>query len=168
MKTLRDWATPLVFGVFLVMAITGLAMFFHFSSHLQSEVHEWAGWGMVAFAVAHIVSNFAGFKKHFRWPSIAVGVVAISTVLIIGAFTLGGDEEARKGKSPPMLAMAAITKAPITQVAPLFQKTPEQALEALKTAGFDLPDANASLESVTHGEREKVGKALAALTGDKR
>ena len=52
MKSLRLWATPLIVGSFLIMGVSGVLMFFHLETTLMKVVHEWAGWAMVAGAVA--------------------------------------------------------------------------------------------------------------------
>jgi hypothetical protein len=124
MKRLRDWATPLVFGVFVVMSITGIAMFFHKNNHLQEEVHSWAGWAMVAFVIGHVVANFGGFKKHFTgtiWalrarihqdipipggtPGIGIApAAAVASVLLLGGTLVIGRGDEGEGKSLPQLA----------------------------------------------------------------
>lgn len=40
----RNWATPLTIGSFLLMAVTGLLMFFHLDTGLNKAAHEWLGW----------------------------------------------------------------------------------------------------------------------------
>ena len=43
MKLSRDWATPLTAGAFIVLAVTGLLMFFHLDRGLNHLAHEWLG-----------------------------------------------------------------------------------------------------------------------------
>jgi hypothetical protein len=161
MKRLRDWATPLVFGVFVVMSVTGVAMFFHKNNHLQEEVHSWAGWVMVAFVVGHIVANFGGFKKHFT-GTIAPAALVLSVLLLGGTLVIGSGDEG-EGKSPPQIAIGALSDAPLSQVAPLFHKSPDEALAVLKAVGIALPDVSASIGSVAK-EREQVNAAIGALS----
>jgi hypothetical protein len=161
MKRLRDWATPLVFGVFVLMAITGIAMFFHKNNHLQEEVHAWAGWAMVAFVVGHVVANLGGFKKHFT-GKIAPAALVVSLLVLGGTLVISADDEG-EGKSLPQIAVGALTDAPLSQVAPLFHKSPDEALAALKAVGVALPDVNASIGSVAK-EREQVSAAITALS----
>lgn len=52
-KVSREWATPVTVGVFVVMAATGLLMFFHLDIGLNKAAHEWLGWLMVAAVAAH-------------------------------------------------------------------------------------------------------------------
>ena len=46
--TFRESATPLTIGSFLLIAITGVLMFFHLDSGLNKLAHEWLGWAMIA------------------------------------------------------------------------------------------------------------------------
>lgn len=57
-KVSREWATPLTIGLFLLMGVTGLLMFFHWDNSLQKTLHEWLRWLMVAAAVVHALANW--------------------------------------------------------------------------------------------------------------
>jgi hypothetical protein len=41
MKITRDWATPLTAGAFILMASTGMPMFFHLDRGIIHLAHEW-------------------------------------------------------------------------------------------------------------------------------
>jgi hypothetical protein len=160
-KVSREWATPLTIGVFALMSVTGLLMFFHLDSSLQKTVHEWAGWVVVAAAVLHVTANWLGFKRYFK-PGAGAAVMAMCALVIGASFVpLGGSGGAPM--SPPAIAMRAILQAPLKSVAPLFGKSSEQALQALAGAGVALADENASIGSVTGGDRERMGAALRVL-----
>ncbi len=160
-KVSREWATPLTIGVFALMSVTGLLMFFHLDSSLQKTVHEWAGWVVVAAAVLHVTANWLGFKRYFK-PGAGAAVMAMCALVIGASFVpLGGSGGAPM--SPPAIAMRAISQAPLKSVAPLFGKSSEQALQALAGAGVALADENASIGSVTGGDRERMGAALRVL-----
>ena len=69
MKLLRSWATPLTAGAFIVLATTGLLMFFHLDRGLNHFAHEWIGWILLLGVACHITANFSGFSKtYFRTP----------------------------------------------------------------------------------------------------
>jgi len=160
-KVSREWATPLTIGVFALMAVTGLLMFFHLDSSLQKTVHEWAGWVVVAAAALHVTANWLGFKRYFK-PGAGAAAMAVCALLIGASFVpLGGS--GGEPVSPPAIAMRAISQAPLKAVAPLFGKSSEQALKALAGSGIALADENASIGSVTGGDRERMGAALRVL-----
>ena len=64
MQISREWATPLTIGTFLIMATTGILMFFHLDRGLNKEAHEWLGWAMVAGVGTHVVANLSSFKRY--------------------------------------------------------------------------------------------------------
>ncbi|MCK6425807.1 MAG: DUF4405 domain-containing protein [Burkholderiaceae bacterium] len=160
-KISREWATPLTIGVFALMSVTGLLMFFHLDSALQKTVHEWAGWVVVSAAALHVSANWLGFKRYFK-PGIGAAVIALCALLIGASFIpLGGAAGA--SQSPPAIAMRALSQAPLSSVAPLFGKSVPQARQALAAADIVLPDDQASLASVIGADRERLGQALRAL-----
>lgn len=160
----REWATPLTIGAFTLMALTGIAMFFHLETPLQKEVHEWAGWLMVAGVALHVAVNWMAFKRYFQALPRGLGIVAVFALVTLGSFFVrGGGEGEGNGASPPALAIRALTQAPIAQVAPLFGKTPEQARTQLAAAGIVLADDQATLAAASGGDRQRVGRALAVL-----
>lgn len=109
----RPWITPLVIGVFLLMAVTGSLMFFHLDTGLNKTAHEWLGWAMVAVVGLHVVLNINAFKRHLssttgRWVlGSCVALLALSFV------SLGGGDS-----RPPFVApVQALAKAPLSVVA---------------------------------------------------
>ena len=100
-------------------------------------------------------------KKHFT-GKIAPAALVVSLLVLGGTVVIGKQDEG-EGKSLPQLAIGALTDAPLAQVAPLFHKSPDEALAALKAAGIAVPDVNASIASVAK-EREQVAAALNALS----
>jgi hypothetical protein len=161
MKISRDWATPLTIGVFALMAVTGLLMFFHLDTQLQKTVHEWAGWLMLAAVVTHVFVNWMAFKRYLatRGKGLAIVSAFVLTVLVSFAIRPSGSE----APSVPALAIAALRDAPLRAVAGVYGKTPEQARSELAAAGIALANEDASLASAIGGSREKLGQALAVL-----
>jgi peptidoglycan/LPS O-acetylase OafA/YrhL len=160
-RVTRDAVTPLVIGVFALMAVTGAMMFFHQETNLQKEVHEWAGWIMVGGVALHAWANWPGFKRYFqKLASPAVAVVGGFVLVLAGSFLVRGGDE---GPSPPVLAIGALTKAPIAVVAPVFGKTAAQARADLAAAGIVITDDQGSIAGAVAGDREKTGAALRVL-----
>ena len=91
MKTLRQWATPLTIGSFLLMAVTGILMFFHLDTGLNKVAHEWLGWAMVAAVGAHLIVNSRAFTLHFRKPAGRLAIGAFAAVLALSFLPLGGE-----------------------------------------------------------------------------
>jgi len=114
----RSWATPLTAGAFIVLAVTGVLMFFHLDRGLNHDAHEWLGWALLFGAGAHIYSNFPAFKRHLsgRIGKILVGC----SIVILGlSFVSPGETENKKGPgwAPPVIAMARMPFKDLAQVA---------------------------------------------------
>lgn len=158
----REWATPLTIGAFALMAVTGVLMFYHLNNPLQETVHAWVGWVMVGAVLLHAVANWLGFKRYFKAFGRAPVIMAVAAVVMLGTYVMAPSGE---GSTPvPAIAIQALAKAPIRQVAPLFGKTPEEARRVLSAVGIVLPDDDTSIGRVAGPDREQMGRALQALS----
>jgi len=153
----RTWATPLTIGAFLLMAVTGILMFFHLDTGLNKEAHEWLGWAMVVGVLAHVIANWTAFVRHFS-GGLGKAIVGVFAALLAGSFFIGGEE----GGSPAGLAIQTLNGASVAQLAALRGEAPQAMIDRLKAAGFVVTSADQTLNAVTGGDREQVGKALRA------
>ena len=78
---MRRWATPITIGAFLLMAATGIAMFFDWEPGLVTVVHQWMSWIPLFAITAHIVINVRPFKSHLK-SSWGRGSIAIFGLLL--------------------------------------------------------------------------------------
>lgn len=153
--TYRDWATPLTFGSFLLIAVTGTLMFFHLDSGLNKLAHEWTGWAMLAAVALHVTLHFKSFKRHFARPA-ARAVIGIFIVLLAASFY---SPPGRPNQPPHALAVQAVLDAPLRQVAALAGKDMQLLLAQLQAAGI-AADVDRSLRQASGPERDKQMKAL--------
>lgn len=161
MQISRDWATPLTIGAFLLMACTGILMFFHADLGLHKEVHEWLGWALVAAVLAHALANFASFKRYFARPTALAIIGAFVAILLASAFI--NEEEDVKGGNPGRRATMAVLNAPITDIAPLSGQSAQALLADLQKAGFKIDSPSQTLISVTGPKQPDQFKALAVI-----
>lgn len=159
MQISRDWATPLTIGAFILMACTGLLMFFHADTGLNKEAHEWLGWALVAGVAAHVIANWMAFSRHLKRPG---------ALVIIGAFVLmlGASffiQEEGEGGNPMRKASEAVLQAPLSAVAPLAHQSPDVLLAQLQQAGFKVNSTEQTLISITGPERDAQFKALSLI-----
>lgn len=160
MRLSREWATPITIGVFATMSVTGILMFFHLNTGLNKPVHEWAGMVMIAGVALHVAVNWRAFQNYFLSGILGRAIIGLGiAVLALSFLPLG----AKGGVSPAGLALNAIAKAPISTVAPLTGKSAPEVLDDLAKAGIALPNAEASIDSATRGDRALTGKAMAVL-----
>jgi hypothetical protein len=159
MKISRDWATSVTIGGFGLMAVTGTLMFFHADTGLNKLTHEWLSWIFIGGVALHAFVNWGAFKRYFLSSRPGRAMLALFAVALLASFApLGG----KKGGSPPVMAMNAVLKAPLSAVAPLTGRPVEAIVAQLNGAGFAIAGPEASLASVAR-DREAQGKVLALL-----
>lgn len=94
----RTWISPVVTVAFVVIAITGLLLFFHAKNGAIVTLHEWVGWGFVIAGMLHVLLNWnplLGYLKR-RSGLIAIGV----SLVIVAALTVAGATRQHGGPRP--------------------------------------------------------------------
>lgn len=157
MSAMRKWATPVTMGAFLLLAVTGVLMFFHLDMGLNKTAHEWLGWALVAGVAAHVAVNFRAFKNYFKKP-LALGIIGIfAAILALSFIPVGGS-----GGSPVAVVMQTLNAAPIEAVIALGGGDVEAGFEKLANAGLVVQPGQ-SLAELTGGDRERQGAVLNLL-----
>jgi hypothetical protein len=87
----RNWATPLTIGAFILMAATGILMFFHIDRGINSSAHEWFSCCFMMGVAGHVTPDFRPFKNHLKsgWGRTSVNVFAFVFVASFFTFTWG-------------------------------------------------------------------------------
>jgi hypothetical protein len=160
-KIARDWATPLTIGAFTLMAVTGLLLFFHLDTGLNKAAHEWLGWMMIAAVATHAATNWPGLRRYLSAGGKSRAILVASLAVLALSFV--PVSPARKGASPPVLALQALGQAPLKSVAPIAGKSIEQVKTALRLVGLEVNSEDQSLATLTGGDRAALGRAIAAL-----
>jgi hypothetical protein len=162
MKFSRNWATPLTAGAFIVLAVTGLLMFFHLDRGLNHLAHEWLGWLLVFGVLCHVTANFLGFKKHITGN---LGKAVIVAFLLILGLSFIQPEERKKppGWAQPVKALAFM---PLNELAIVAKMSVKEVRERLTDDGLTpVSDEQSIKDLVGHNLRQQV-KALNAIFPD--
>ena len=166
MKTdlrLKSWAGPLTAGSFVVMAVTGILMFFHLNFGAVRVAHEWLGWLLVIGAAAHLMVNWRPFLAYFRKP---IGVGIMAAMFLLGALSLfpaGGGP----GHHPPFLQVArALESSPLSLVAQVAKCSPQSALNELRTQGVQVQDETQTISEIASANRKQSLEILAYVMGN--
>ncbi len=162
MKLSREWATPLTMGSFSLMSVTGILMFFHWDTGLNKVAHEWLGWLMVVGAIAHAAVNWNGFCRYFMTGTMGRAILVFSLLVTAGSF-VSVSGKGQDGLPPHVMAVKAVTNAPLTTVAELSGKPVDQLMNQLKNAGIPVVSQSASVGSVISGDRSLEGKAIRVI-----
>ncbi|MEW8208101.1 MAG: DUF4405 domain-containing protein, partial [Candidatus Thiodiazotropha taylori] len=153
----RKWSTPLIIGSGLVVAISGVLMFFGLHNPIQLA-HEWVG---MAFALAiglHVLNHWGGFKKYFSQP-VALGLVG-SVALISSAFMAFSLTDA--GASPMMSIVMSIESSSVDEVAPVLNETPRSVVARMETAGLKVEDSTDTIIEIANAN-DRDPRALMKL-----
>jgi hypothetical protein len=155
-NTHRPWITPLVIGSFLLSAVTGIVIFFHWDTGLVKLAHEWLSWIMVLAVLPHVLLNMLPFKRYFTQKT-GLWIVGVSAVVLALSFlSLGGNSPAKDpGFAPPIRALA---KAPISVLAQVAGTSTDDVKARLQAAGYTVTSDQQSVADLAGGElRAQIG-----------
>jgi hypothetical protein len=149
--SLRTWSTPLTIGSFILMAATGLLMFFDVVPGYLSFAHEWFSWFFLVGAGGHIAVNFRPLAKHLQsnWGRANVAIFAI--ILVVSTFSFGRI-------TAPQLKWPisnALIEAPLSALADVTRTEPADLVVKLRAHGITATaDQNIKELATTHGMDE--------------
>lgn len=127
----RTWATPLTIGAFILVATTGVLMFFDWNHGLTTVVHQWFSWFFLLGAAGHIVVNVRPLKSHLksRWGKTSVAVFGI---VLAASFSSWGLITGPQLERP---IAEALVDAPLSALAHTTRTTPDALISKMKAHG---------------------------------
>jgi hypothetical protein len=159
MKTLRDWATPITAGAFILSAVTGVLMFFHWDIGLNKKAHEWLSWALLAGVGLHLGTNLIGVKRHLkgRLGQSLIGVFLL--VLALSFVPWGGPDK------PPSWshAVGALSRMPIKALSDVARMSPQDMLDKLTRSGIEARSEDQSIQDLVGNNPRKQVQALNIL-----
>jgi len=158
---IRQWATPITIGAFIVMSITGVLMFFHLNVGLNKIAHEWMGLIFVFGALMHVLANSAAFMKHLQKPLRFLTVLAGVAILAASFYSFGD-----RGKPSPRMLIDKLLNAPLESVSPISGKSQEEIKQILQTHGITNIDLSKSAMSITKGENREAFELMTLILKD--
>lgn len=159
---LRRYATASTAALFVVVAVSGVMIFFHVGDALVKGLHEWLGLAFAAAAILHVVRNGRPFLKLMarRHVQALCAVVAVVTAAFVLPAALSPDP----GGNPMVALVRQAERAPLTALAPVLGDTPDQLAARLAQAGYAVADPADSLADVAAANRVEPRRLLAVLT----
>ncbi len=127
---LRDIVTPAAGSLFLAIAISGVALFFHWSPGLFHTAHEWLGLPFAGLALWHAARHWRSLASYATRPR------ALSVVAVIGAAAMTVMIVASSDHDTPRAIIHALGRAPLGIAATAFGVPPQQAVQALRAKGI--------------------------------
>lgn len=155
---LRRYATQATTVLAVVVCVTGAMMFFNLYKGDVAAMHEWLGMGFIAAAVLHGARHRKPLAAMLtqRRMQVAALVVALAAASFI-AFAPSNEG------SPVRTIIGATLNAPISEVAPVFGISADEAIARLNTAGAVNAQPSQSIESIAKANQTDAFKLLSAV-----
>lgn len=131
----RTIATSLTTGIFLVIGISGLMLFFHFWESLVKSLHEYLGVAFVVVVLFHVLYNWSSMKNYFTKK---VFLFATVCVLIISGGFMYNASTLSSGKSPKEVLIVSMLNAPLKDAFGILGNDLSTAKEKLQNAGISI------------------------------
>jgi len=165
----REWVTPITMGAFVLMAVTGVMMFFDIRPGFTTAAHEWLSWAFLAGAAGHVTANFLGFKRHLlgsRGRGIVAAFVLLLVLALVAKSFLPSKPEPEPGWATPVRALA---KAPLPVLAQVGQMSVDDLKARLAAQGVTAPVTDAStVADLAGADYEAQKKLLRKLLGPQK
>ncbi|MGB0131418.1 DUF4405 domain-containing protein [Chlorobium sp.] len=148
--SMRSWATPLAIGSFIILAVTGILMFFKIEGGYIKPVHEWLSWLMVAGVVLHTIANWKVFVAYFsKIP--AVSIISVAVVVTALAVFM----PASRSENPRAKMMKSIESARLETVAELAGKESGEIIATLAGNGISVSDPSMTIRQIAKANQKK-------------
>lgn len=159
---LRDFATATVIGTFVIIAVTGILMFFKVKSSAMEAAHEWLGIVFVIAGLFHIVVNWKAFANYFK-KTTPVALITISLAAGVVLYALNSTGKPHPAKQ----VVFKMTKAPVAKVAPALGMTGEEIISKLREKGLHVNSSDETLEQIARDNNHHPFKVLDIIMSDK-
>ncbi|PKA15808.1 DUF4405 domain-containing protein [Leptospira haakeii] len=142
MKLKKEFVTPYLVFIFLIVGATGVLMFFHLLDDYTKVVHEFLGISFVVFAIFHIRMNWSSIKNYAKKKQLllpSISILIISIAFIVGGKMHGNLEDQ---------ILEKFIKSPVSDSFKLLNGDYQQAAEILKKNNIIIDDPSKSLEEI--------------------
>ncbi len=158
MNFLRKIVTPLTIGAFVLMATTGVLMFFHKDTGVNKLAHQWLSWLFLAAVALHVATNWLAFKRYFLSPK-GLTVMGVLVAVLGASFY---PWQGMKPEPPARSVMKALGHASLVELAPVVHTTPDQLVAKLRAKGFTVTSADETPADIA-GDPKKSDAVLGAV-----
>ncbi len=142
---LNRYATPLTTGLFLVSALSGIALFFHWNSAAFHGMHEWLSLALLIPFAVHVWKNWTGIVVYFHKKTLVLPLVL--SLLVAVPFAVPALTSASQG-NPARIALRLLETTPLEDLAPILKKDPAEITSDLREMGYVVSSSKESLRKV--------------------
>ncbi|MEN6422183.1 MAG: DUF4405 domain-containing protein [Smithella sp.] len=163
MKTenLREWATPMTIGAFVLTAATGIMLFFKIELGSVKLVHEWLSWLLVIGTITHLIANWRASVRYLSKP---LGkVILISFLLLTCVSFLPLNVEGHNSGHPLKRISDTLIQTSLQEVAQVANHTPEEATDILQSKGIAIDGQDQTISEIATRNRTSPLLVLDAI-----
>lgn len=134
----REIITSVTTFTFIIIAITGIMMFFHVLDQYTKQLHEILGLAFVFIAACHIFINWKSMKNYFKKSAFLYSALLglIVSISFIAQATTGTGKESSK------MVMKAVFNAPFETVISMLGQDLQLANQKLKESGIKIENSH--------------------------
>ena len=136
----RELATSFTTFLFLVIAITGILMFFHILDKYTKQMHEILGLAFIVVVILHVFFNWKSMKNYFS------SRIFFSSGIIVTIVTLGFILSTSNEPNPKRAIFESVFNQPIEKTSVLFNHSYVKAKETLENKGIKVEDGKSIKE----------------------
>jgi len=128
---LRDLATSATTLIFIVIAISGVMLYFKIFSSNVKQLHEILGLAFVVVAILHVFVNWKAMKNYFHkktFISLTIVVALISAIFV--------SQTLNKSENPKSLIIKSVINAPLESSLKVLNIDYKIALDKLKEQNY--------------------------------
>lgn len=159
------FGTPLTVGLFLVSAVSGVALFFHIAPASFREMHEIVSLALLLPVGVHLWRNWNPFLNYFKRAAMPAALAL--SLAIAGAFAYQSSGEASRG-NPAMAVVSLAQTAPLSDLAPVLKLDETDVLKRLEAFGIKQPSADETIAAIAARSGLTGFDVLAQLTARQR
>lgn len=158
--TIKDIATSFTTLTFLVIAISGVMMFFHFNDMLVKELHEILGLVFVGAGFFHVIMNWKSMKNYFSKKIFTSALLVVSVVS--GMFIY---QSIGQGENPKVVLMQKVLNAPLSDSFKLLNGNYEVAIKKLKLQNIQILD-NKNIKAIAQANKTSPFRIVSIITSE--
>jgi len=157
----KKYITAISAALFLVVAVSGLAMFFHVGEDLVKEMHQWLAVIFVAAIGLHIFRNWGGMMTYVRRRTIMapVALAALAAAAFIVPAALSGGED------PRHILMQSLQEAKLVDLGRVLDVPADSLVARLEKEGFTVGSSEQRLSEIASGSGKPPMAALMTAAG---
>jgi hypothetical protein len=163
---LHRYGTPLTAGLFVVSAVSGIALFFHWAPRSFHAMHEWLSMLLLAPLALHLWKNWKPLVAYATRRTLYIPL-ALSVVAAVPFAVLAAKGGGRAG-SPASRTVTLMTETSLIDLAPVFRSTPEALLRHLQQRGYKASSTGQSPSTIGTASAAPASEILFSMMPERR